>query len=333
LLSRVKTTHIDSTTSAAALADALAAARRFRRGLTPDVVNVDTWFSPDVKGALSRIYRSLVEADVRDDVQNYLLLTIALTADRCSLRDQRIPVPVRRKDWATVAEAQSADDVWQSFQTLGTAISEALARVPQGSARTHVVGIDAASASQVFATELAADHEAPRLLLTSPPYGAAQKYIRSSSLALGWTGLASEDDLADLEAASIGREHLRSAEIDEICGSTEAISADLDRVRATNARRAAIYSHYFSEMEQVFVDAGRLLPDGGHLVMVVGSNVVAGETVNTPGHLRDLATKHGFRPTLELRDEIRGRVLLTNRANSSPPLGSETVHVLRRVDH
>lgn len=52
--------------------------------------------------------------------------------------------------------------------------------------------------------------------------------------------------------------------------------------------------------------------------------------MQTHRHLKDLAVSHGMTPFLELRDAIRGRVLLTKRASADAPLKVENVHVLRK---
>jgi hypothetical protein len=332
LLSSVKTTFLEEGESSDACSSVLARAKRLRSVHPPDVVNIDLWYSQPAKSSLSRIHRAVMDSDWPPNMRNFLLICLALTADRCSLRDPRIPVPVRRKDWVLAAEAQSAATVWQTFETIGRAMSGALSKSPDTTVSTHVLGTDAAFAQRDFREHLAKLHGPPGLVITSPPYGAAQKYVRSSSLALGWTGLAKSEELAGLEHATIGREHLQMHERGEIQPPTKAIEAELRAIADADRGRAAIYARYFCEMDRVFAELGGILADGGHLVMIAGGNVVTGRVVNTHLHLRDLAVRHGLRQTLVLRDTIRGRVLLTSRANMSTPLHAETVFVFKKGD-
>jgi hypothetical protein len=76
-----------------------------------------------------------------------------------------------------------------------------------------------------------------------------------------------------------------------------------------------------------------LLAPSGTFVLVAGSNTVAGHLLQTHNYLKELAVHHGMIPVLELRDKIRGRVLLTKRAKTNVPLHYETVHVLRKATH
>jgi SAM-dependent methyltransferase len=331
LLSRAKTTPLSADTVRSLTGDVLLRAKAMRSGLIPEVVNVDLWFSKPVKGALGRIRRAVDELRSEPDQRRLLLLMLALTAERCSLRDPRIPVPVRRPDWSTVASKQKARDVWNTFGEVATLMAARVCSLPATSGVVSVVeGDDATQAESVYWNRLANQMRRPRLILTSPPYGAGQKYIRSTSLALGWTGLATAAGLAPLERQLIGREHLHLDELTVPDVSNLGITRELRRLISRDSVRAAIYAHYFRAMDQVMKNLSSLLVPGGTFVLVAGSNTVAGRLMPTHHHLRALATSHGLAPVLELRDALRGRVLLTKRATSGRPLPYETIHVLKK---
>jgi len=332
LLSRVKTTPIGRSLAWRAAGDVLAEAKAVRRGIVPDVVNVDYWFSRPVKRALGRLHRAIMESDLSPDLRRYLLVLLALSAERCSLRDPRIPVPVRRHDWQLVAAKQKAAEVWHTFEGAARFVVDRLAAIPSPDGVVSLLeGEDAAQAHEVYRSRLADRLEQPSLILTSPPYGAAQKYIRSSSLSLGWTGLAKSGELSSLERRMIGREHLRQNELSCLDTPNANLAREISALGSRDPERAAIYAHYFRGMEKVISNLATLLADGGVLVLVAGSNAVAGTLVQTHSHLKDIAMSHGLSPVLELRDTIRGRVLLTKRATRNTPLHYETVHVFRKT--
>jgi hypothetical protein len=332
LLSEVKTTPLDAGRAQQAAGEVLRQAKAFRSAAIPDVVNVDFWFSHPVKQALGRLRRAILESGVSADLQRFLLVSLALAAERCSLRDARIPVPVRRHGWATVAATQNSTAVWQMFAAVSSFIAARLAEVPSPPGVVSIVeGRDAATAYTIYRDHLRTRLQRPTVILTSPPYGAAQKYIRSTSLALGWTNLASASELAALERLLIGREHLRQSELSDLDTPLPCIRAEIDRLARRDKVRAAIYAHYFRAMGTVIENLVSLLAPGGVFVLVAGSNAVAGEELQTHHHLRDLAVANGMTPVLELRDAIRGRVLLTKRASANAPLKAETVHVLRKA--
>jgi hypothetical protein len=86
------------------------------------------------------------------------------------------------------------------------------------------------------------------LVLTSPPYVGAQKYIRASSLGLGWLGLTPGRDPRSLERKSIGREHLDQSELAlENEFSSEKAARALRRIENLNPVRAEIARIYMRE--------------------------------------------------------------------------------------
>jgi hypothetical protein len=332
LLSAVKTTPLDKHQVALLVRQVTARAKVIRSGAVPDVVNVDLWYSGPVKRALARLRRAILEVDCGPEYKRFLLVCLAVTADECSLRDPRIPVPVRQRDWEHVRAAQRPGDALRVFDVTASIMGSRLSALPQSNATTLVLGNDARAVADLYADWVQGDLQRPAMVLTSPPYGAAQKYVRSSSLALGWTGLAPSAELADLERMLIGREHVRKTEVMALSpGEDAGIPDAVAQVAKVDATRAAIYTEYFRAMDTVFAQLQRLLRPGGVLVLVAGSNTVAGRTIDTHAHLRDAAIRHGFSPRLELRDTIRGRVLLTKRASKSTPLRYESIHVLQKA--
>lgn len=264
LLSQVKTTPLDAVQAQQAADHLLRQAKTFRSAKAPDIVNVEVWFNKPVQQALSRLRRAILESDVSVAIQQFLLVALALTAERCSLRDPRIPVPVRRHDWQTVAATQEAIDVWQTFSLVSSFMAVRLATVPVLVGNTTVVeGDDAAKAHDLYQAQLGGRLQRPSVILTSPPYGAAQKYIRSSSLALGWTGLAAASELAGLERNLIGREHLRQSELLSLDTPLPSIGSEIERLARRDKVRAAIYAHYFRAMGTVIKSLVALLAPRG----------------------------------------------------------------------
>ncbi|MFL5382255.1 MAG: hypothetical protein ACJ8GN_07040 [Longimicrobiaceae bacterium] len=331
LLAKVKTTPLQESVAAEATRMVLDRAKASRRGEVPDVVNIDLWYSGAIKSRLARLRRAIVEANAEKEVIAYLLVCLALTADRCSFRDPRIPVPVRRRDWQILIDCRRPSFVWETFESVAYSVAKKLGTLRLNTIATFVHGDDARHAAETYSKDLARKLRRPSLILTSPPYGAAQKYIRSSSLALGWTGLATADNLPLLERGCIGREHLRENE-QSLEAPSQSIAVWIEAVALRDRLRAAIYAEYFRTMDRALRNFSEVLAPGGHLVLIAGSNSVAGDTIPTHAYLRDLALTYGFTAELELRDTIRGRVLLTKRASKSPPLNYETVHVLRKGD-
>ena len=169
------------------------------------------------------------------------------------------------------------------------------------------------------------------LILTSPPYAGAQKYIRASSLNLGWLGLAKTNGLKPLENASIGREHLRLAEYKQL-NKTGLTSADklIAAVFKTNPLRAGIISTYLVEMKAAIDEMCRVLKPGGWIVLVIGNNEVCSRPCRSSEYLRILFEEKSLKVRLKLIDAIKSRGLMTKRNKTASVITREWVLLLQK---
>ena len=169
------------------------------------------------------------------------------------------------------------------------------------------------------------------LIITSPPYLGAQKYIRSSSLSLGWLEMSPSSGLKALEAKCLGREHFRKSEYREFQPSgLKAADRILRRVFKINPLRACLATTYLREMEAALAHACLQLRPGGHIVLVCSSNTICGEEFKTHEYLRQLLQSLGLSERLRLVDEIRSRGLMTRRNKTASVITSEWVYVFQK---
>jgi DNA modification methylase len=164
------------------------------------------------------------------------------------------------------------------------------------------------------------------LIITSPPYIGAQKYIRSSSLSLGWLDLAYEHELRPLEKLTIGREHLALPEIKDEC-VTGIRHADklLRLIRKRNLLRAHMACVYLTEMRSALRSMHRALRPRGKLIIVTGPNTISGYHFDTPSFIEEIACSVGFSSQFKLIDHIRSRGLMTKRNKTAGLIASELV--------
>lgn len=169
------------------------------------------------------------------------------------------------------------------------------------------------------------------LILTSPPYAGAQKYIRASSLNLGWLGLARTDGLKPLENASIGREHLLKAEYSKIIltGIEEADHL-IQIIHEINPLRSAIVATYLNEMKDALLEMFRVLKPGGHLVLVIGNNEVCGLPFKSADYLTAICEQYGLETRLRMIDEIKSRGLMTKRNKTASMITREWVLLFQK---
>lgn len=281
---------------------------------------MDKWYHPSTRMQLAALSHVIRRAEADTPEWRLLALALAQTADRASVRDPRVPVPVRRGKLEPLKVP-----VEELFLTLLEAMSRRVARLPRSYGGQCEVTLGDAREPQ------RSSHAGnPGLVLTSPPYGAAQKYVRSSSLGLNVLGLAPAGT-AQLTRLQIGREYLNSQEVLPALAQAGGAmtSAVLAQLALRAPKQAAIYAHYLMDMRRALCNAASLLPSGSHFVLIAGDNVVAGQPLGTHLLLDEVMRELGLSVVLRLRDRIKGRQLLTKRRNGAA-MTEEYVYVYTR---
>lgn len=320
------------------LAQVMDAARQAAENV-PEVINIDYWFSPHVKGQLARLRSALIEVCGDPWSSPFLWACFSSCVRRVSLADPRLSVPVRINPHRADRYGAKGDQVLQRLERLKTVEvlkvfwQVALANIR----RLEKTKFPLAVTRPILfedARALALDEGSVDVVITSPPYVGAQKYIRASSLSLGWLGFSPGGKLRPMERLSIGREHLdrHEAEADPHSGHPDADRL-LDLIAAKNPLRARIAATYLIEMGEALSEARRVLRPGGKMVLVAGPNMVAGYEFDTPGFLAAAAVNAGMRADLHLVDTIASRGLMTKRNKTAGTIAQESVYVLTRIDH
>lgn len=328
LVSRVKVQPLQAHHAQEAASELVKRAKGLRAP-RPAATFLRKWYAPSAHEVLEKLTAALPELDVDPRVLDQLQLSVALLADSASNRDPRVPVPVRSKLPVRHAELDPLQ-YFAAFLRHVERVSQAGARLPKVLAdRARVTLADVRHAVQVVAPPGTAG-----LIITSPPYGSAQKYVRSCSLGLGWLGEAENSGTALLERASIGREHLRAGEVAAWPVRRSwptSVTDTLASVYERSGPRAALYAHYFADMADAFVGAVPALRVGGKFVLIAGANTVAGQQVATHALLSEmLAARGDMRLELVVSNRIRSRQLLTKRGRSAPPIADEYIYVFEK---
>lgn len=336
LISTAKTRPLDPALLVTQLNKAIAAAPKAKQH-KPDVVNLDYWFYPRIAQALGRLATAIRE-HTTVLTRTFFDVCFSSCVRRLSLADPRLSVPVRiNPDRAGVYGAKGDEvilrleklktaDVRQTFWSICNQNIVRMRRLIKLLGANHYIPNIGADARHLSASAGAYD-----LVITSPPYVGAQKYIRSSGLSLGWLGLTPSFDLRSHERRSIGREHLTVSErlARPRSGITEADKL-IDVIAAENGLRADIASVYLKEMSEALQEAARVTRPGGYLVLIAGSNVVTGRAFDTPRYLQEIAERLGFVTAAHLLDDIRSRGLMVKRNRTASIITQESVFIMRR---
>jgi 16S rRNA G966 N2-methylase RsmD len=304
----------------------------------PDVVNMDYWYHPHVKKQLQQI-GIVIERLPASAVKNYVRVCFSQCARDVSKADPRLSVPVVLRKDQYPPRHPLADRTKRRIARLRRInVLKKFCGIVEGNLRcvTEPIagksGVKPKLSSDAAQISARLDPGSVQLAITSPPYLGAQKYIRASSLSLGWLELCRADQLKTLEGKSIGREHFRK----NTCAVLPAIgipAADrrVAETARTNPVRAKIVNAYLTEMKGVIQELRTVIGSQGYLVLIVGNNHVCGKPFPTEHYLRRIAESEGFVTRLRLVDTIRSRGLMTKRNKTANVISREWVLVLQKV--
>lgn len=308
----------------------------------PDVINLHRWFPPNVLSQLCSISAS-IEKTQSSECREFFQVVFSNCLKRVSTADPRLSVPVllnpekypkshhlrsvaqKHLKWLVEADVHAVFRHQLSLQI--HRYSSAISRLNEGVLK-HVYN-DAIRLKR--ATGYSQPANSVQLTITSPPYPGAQKYIRSTSLSLGWLALSGADELIELKRQCIGREEFRKTEVQEYV-QTKLSSANkaLKALRAINPVRATIAATYLNEMESVIQELFRVTKPGGYVVLVSANSTICGTMFPTPAYLQEIAEDWGFRTILRLIDDIRSRGLMTKRNKTASIITQEWIHVFQK---
>lgn len=306
----------------------------------PDVVNIDYWFHPHVKKQLGKLSAAL-ERIPASNVKKYLQVCLSCCVKDVSNADPRLSVPValranqyppkhplRHKTIKRLAKLRRIN-VLKRFCEIANNNLSFVSRPPEKRPGNRLLLLS--DAKRITQTLRQASVE---LIITSPPYLGAQKYVRASSLNLGWLRMSPRDGLRKLEGMTIGREHFRKNSHAKLppTGIPEA-DRRITTVAKQNPVRAKIANTYINEMRTVIEEIQTVLRPGGHMILVVGNNHLCGKPFPTERYLREIAESEGFVTRLRLVDTIKSRGLMTKRNKTANVISREWILVLQKPEH
>jgi DNA modification methylase len=360
LIAKVKTTPLKENKLEERIYNLLNLLKKYKnmKVSLPESKKIEFWFSKRAICELSKLKRFIEEEGKDDDYKDFFWVCFSSIIRKVSRADPFIPPPVLLKIHKYEnspskykfllkfsKQAQNPDvislfknAVEKNFERMKSLTK--IKEVKEGKIKARVIWDDARhiklgrlgrkgklikkSASTIPSNSI-------DLILTSPPYLTAQKYIRTQNLELLWLGMVSEDEISRLEKEIIGSELVSLKEIDPLDGiGVKSIDALIKWAFSKSPQRAAMLFKYFSEMKQAILEMHRILKDDSYAIIVIGNNKVLGRKVETYRLLIDIATLSGFKLELVLKDEIRGRGMITKRHNTGGLIKEELIIGLKK---
>lgn len=323
--------------------------------IIPEYDNLSLWFSKSAKNKLGKL-RACIEELENDDYKDFFLVCFSSIIRKVSLADPNIPPPVvlkiknykkssakhgEMKDFLKRNKRPKVNKLFkQCIEDNETRVKSlsGIEEVAKGKIRARIVWDDSRSPKIGKLTDKGIiekrgaskfEENSIGLIITSPPYITAQKYVRTTKLELLWLGLADSKSLRELDKETIGSERVKVDEeiiptnikaIDNLCNEIEEISKE----------RAIMVNRYFNDMALVMQNSYKILKKGREMILIVGNNKVCGHDVNTHDMLAEIGESVGFKRELVVKDKIRSRGMITRRHKNGGLIEDEYIVVLRK---
>ena len=327
LITKTKLTHL-STEAITEAMERISSATELSSVMFAPVVDVDKWFSKPAQIQIGNILDAITK-ESNAEMRQFLQVCLSSCVRKASFADPRLSVPVQvkrcSKEWKIGSNPNVTELFTRTVNANGRRLMN-LEKIEPRLLRNLSLYEDARSICNKSEDEDDID-----LVITSPPYIGAQKYIRACSLNIGWLNLAPDNKLRSLERESIGRENYSRYEYNQPNFPDDGLAADaLERIRKVNPLRAHIASTYLIEMREALAATVRRLVRGGRLILVIGNNTVCGEEFETSNYVTQIAVSLGLNLELELLDDIRSRGLMTKRNKTASIISREHIQMFRK---
>jgi len=331
LIARAKTTPIAPSVLEKQLQALLARIPKRGDGVPGGAIDLKRWFSSSVMTQLDRVATALRRWPSSNE-RCFFEACFSATILRVSLSDPTISVPVRLNPLkSSLTKEQKSERLrWLRERKNANVVAEFSRIVTLNIARMATLYDCTVTEALVIGEDARALRGPIDLVITSPPYGSAQKYIRASGLALQWLGLAT-NGLRSLERATIGREHFdrfeRKAEIPLVAPSS---ASTLEAIGNRDLLRKHIAATFLAELYTALSSIACALRPGGHLVLVLGNNFVCGSVFRTDNYIAEMCVRLGLQVRLRLVDRIRSRGLIMKRNGAPSFIADECILVVRK---
>ncbi len=318
--------------------------------------NIDFWFRPGAINDLAKIKHAIDTLDVSVNERDFFLVCFSSIIRDASRADPFIAPPIilktsnfpknRKKEITNIVNKKQHSSPIGLFekrvnQNINRMISLHLelngrqtqkkATIIWDDARDIKMGKYISSGRLKKENPRALDNKIG-LVITSPPYMSAQKYIRSTRLELSWLGLVPIEEINQIDRKIIGTERITQNETKELRPIGISIADKmLKRVFNINPTRYAIASNYYNEMKLSLNSIYKVLRPKGTCIIVVGNNNVCGIEAKNHIVLSELAAENRmFKTKTILRDSIASRGMITKRHATGGVIDDEYVLLLEK---
>lgn len=321
----------------------------------PQYGNINLWFSKVSQERLARLRYAINKISIPCDYKDLFWISFSGVIRKVSRADPYIPPPVvlKLKKYKKnpkkhqrlkrfIKEAENPE-VWKIFEHNVKSNVRKLKRIEKSKEiekkkiAARIIWDDAKNIKNGEMLECGRIKKRNKrklksssidIILTSPPYLTAQKYIRTTKLELLWLGYG-EKEINNLDKTIIGSERISTkTEISKL--GIRTIDSLINRTICKSKERGLMVYCYFENMIKVIDEMYRILKKGRYAILILGDNKVLGRRVKTYRLLTDAAIKVGFTEIAILQDKIRTRSMMTKRNGTGGLIRNEYIVLLSK---
>jgi DNA modification methylase len=346
LISEVKVTKLDTKLLEVELSNIKISYRKNKDVDIPDVINCDYWFPKRTQILLAKVLTTINEIE-NDSIRKFMMVSFSNCVKKVSYADQRVSVPVKLNPNRYKTNSQEKNKVNNRLKYLEEIdVTEKFCEIAKeninrfkefetvdiNGCNARIIAKDARKLSDGIDSDTVLKNDSIQLVITSPPYAGAQKYIRASSLNLGWTELAKSNELLLLDKVIIGRENFRKSDLSISLTGIKPADILINKIRNINPVRASIVFNYLIEMKSALDEMTRVLKKGGYLILILGNNKVCNTEFNTQEYLTEYLISKGLILKFKLIDDIKSYGLMTKRNKTADIISREWILVFQKYE-
>lgn len=343
LIASVKTTRYDTNELKKTLETIIYKAKRSNSNRIPEVINCSHWFPEKNTKYLGKL---LFQINKIEDIniKSFFLVCFSNCIKKVSYADPRVSVPVKininkyefKNKLKSIAIKRlnlvENIDVLDKFNLVTLENIKRFERIEtiNNTNISKIISNDARYLTSSLNSNKLLKSNSVQLIITSPPYAGAQKYIRSSSLNLNWTELADINGLKELDKKNIGRETYPKAE--NFIVETGILKADnlIKKIAKINPSRAKIACQYLIEMKKAIDEMIRVLKVNGFIILIIGNNKICNYEFLTHEYLSSYILSKGLSDELKLIDAINSYGLMTKRNKTADIISREYILLFKK---
>ena len=334
LISKVKTTHLEKERLDTAIQDVIN-----RLGIKktaefkPSIPNLSHWFSNDAIKKLG-IIRDVIEENKSDkDIYDFLIVAYSSIIRRASNADNQ-----SQKTYVSHTNIKEPEDAFDLFkrklEQYSVRLQQLFEYLPQG-AKAHI--LEKSSDARNFSSHwIKTGCPKVDIAITSPPYLKAVDYVYTHMAEYFWIGdlfgLQTMKQQNNSEQQYMGTKRVPVADYStRLETNYDSINLLTELVYKKNKKFAYVLAKFFIDMEMNIREVRKVLKDGGHYIIVIGNNKVAGVPINSNKIISEIGIRNGFELENMFAYKIRNRYMRFPRKGRGGLITEDWIIDLRKA--